>query len=178
MIQKVFPAAAMVASLFFAGSVGAHGPTPQKMDQAITIDAPTDKVWAVVGDFANIASWNPAVKSVEATGGTERGATRKLTLATGDITESLDSYSAERMVYSFRLLHENTAALPVSFYTAKITVTPKDGASEVKWIGRFYRGDTGNFPSGQQDDPAAIDAMSTYIGTALEGLKRKVESSQ
>lgn len=176
MFRRLTALAALVAPLLLTPAASAHGPTPQKMDQAITIDAPADAVWAVVGDFAGIDAWNPAVTSVEATGGNERGATRKLNLATGAITESLDSFSAERKVYSFRLSGENIAALPVSFYTAKITVVPKGEASEVRWIGRFYRGDTGNFPPPEQDDAAAIAAMESYIGTALAGLKQAVES--
>jgi mxaD protein len=178
MIRRLFAVAILAAPLVFPGAASAHGPTPQKIDEAITIAAPSDKVWSVVGDFSGIGAWNPAVKSVEATGGTERGSTRKLDLATGTITESLDSYSAERMAYSFRLSGENTAAFPVSFYTAKITVLAKGEASEVKWIGRFYRGDTGNFPSPEQDDAAATKAMTTYIHTALDGLKKKLESGQ
>ncbi|BDA85160.1 MxaD family protein [Aureimonas sp. SA4125] len=167
--------AALLTPLAFSGTASAHGPTPQKMDQSITIAAPAEKVWAVVGDFAGIAAWNPAIKSAEATGGTERGATRSLTLEKGAITESLDSYSAERRVYSFRLSRENVAAFPVSFYTAKITVTEAGDESTVRWIGRFYRGDTGNFPSPEQDDAAATTAMTDYIETALAGLKTKVE---
>lgn len=178
MIRRLFTLGGLAGLLLFPGTASAHGPTPQKIDEAITIAAPADKVWSVVGNFSGIGAWNPAVTSVEASGGTERGSTRKLGLAAGDITESLDSYSAERMVYSFRLSGENTAAFPVSFYTAKITVLAKGEVSEVTWIGRFYRGDTGNFPSSEQDDAAAAKAMTTYIRTALGGLKQKLESSQ
>ena len=54
----------------------AHGPTPQKIDQSITIQAPPDAVWKVVGDFGGIGRWHPDVAKAEASlgpGQTVRG---------------------------------------------------------------------------------------------------------
>ena len=48
------------------------------------------------------------------------------------------------MTYSYRRVDDDVKVFPVSFYSATITVTPTATGSEVDWIGRFYRGDTGN----------------------------------
>lgn len=52
-----------------SGSALAHGPTPQKVDQTITIRAAPDAVWKVVGPFGGIGTWHPDVATVETTGG-------------------------------------------------------------------------------------------------------------
>ena len=58
------------------------------------------------------------------------------------------------MSYDYRMLNPNVKALPVNSYSATLTVTPKDGGSEVEWYGRFYRGDTGNEPPDDLNDEA------------------------
>lgn len=45
-------------------------------------------------------------------------------------------------------------ALPVSSYSATLTVTSEGDGSRVEWMGRFYRGDTGNEPPEELSDAA------------------------
>jgi mxaD protein len=152
----------------------AHGPTPQKAEEKIAIAAPPAKVWAALKDFADV-SWNPAVTKVESTGGSEAGASRTITLETGNLVEGLDEYQDSAMSYGYRLSTENLEALPVSFYSATIAVTPAGEGSEVTWIARFYRGDTSNFPPENLNDEAAVKAMTGFLQEGLKGLKAKVE---
>jgi mxaD protein len=152
----------------------AHGPTPQKAEEKITIAAPPAKVWDALKAFGDV-SWNPAVTKIEASGGNETGASRTITLKTGNLVEGLDEYSDKDMSYGYRLSTENLAALPVSFYSATIAVTPAGDGSEVTWIGRFYRGDTSNFPPENLNDEAAVKAMTEFMQEGLKGLKAKVE---
>lgn len=153
----------------------AHGPTPQKAEEKITIAAPPAKVWAVLKDFADV-SWNPGITKAEATGGNDPGATRTITLKNGKpLVEGLDEYTADQMSYGYRLSTENLEALPVSFYSATIAVTASGEGSEVTWIGRFYRGDTSNFPPDELNDEAAVKAMTTFMQEGLAGLKAKAE---
>lgn len=152
----------------------AHGPTPQKAEEKIAIAAAPAKVWAALKEFADV-SWNPAITKVEASGGNETGATRTITLKTGNLVEGLDEYSDKDMSYGYRLSTENLEALPVSFYSATIAVTPAGDGSEVTWIGRFYRGDTSNFPPDNLNDEAAVKAMTEFMQEGLKGLKAKVE---
>jgi mxaD protein len=166
----------VAAFLAFCASTQAHGPTPQKAEESVTIAASPDAVWAIVGDFQGIGAWHPLVKGVKGTGGNEAGAERTITLEKGDVTETLDQYDAAGRSYGYRLAKENVEALPVSFYTATITVTDAGGGkSNVVWGGRFYRGDTGNFPPDELNDEAAVAAMSDFFRRGLDGLKAKVE---
>ncbi|XSG82988.1 MAG: SRPBCC family protein [Methyloligella sp. ZOD6] len=152
----------------------AHGPTPKKAEQTITIDAPADEVWAVAKDFGGMADWHPMVEKVEAADGK-----RTVTLKDGGtLIDSLDDTSEEEMSYSYRLDTPDIENFPVSFYSATLDVNEADGGSEVSWIGRFYRADTGNFPSESQNDEAAIAAMNEFLKTGLEGLKAKVEGGE
>lgn len=152
----------------------AHGPTPQKAEEKITIAAPPAKVWDVLKNFGDV-SWNPAVTKAEATGGNDNGASRTITLKTGNLVEGLDEYNDKEMSYGYRLSTENLEALPVSFYSATIAVTAAGEGSEVTWIGRFYRGDTSNFPPDNLNDEAAVNAMTGFLQEGLKGLKAKVE---
>lgn len=152
----------------------AHGPTPQKAEEKVTIAAPPAKVWAALKAFGDV-SWNPGISKAEATGGNETGATRTITLATGNLVEGLDEYNDAEMSYGYRLSTENLEAFPVSFYSATIAVTPAGDGSEVTWIGRFYRGDTSNFPPDNLNDEAAVKAMTEFMQQGLQGLKAKVE---
>ena len=155
----------------------AHGPTPQKVDEKIEIAAPPEKVWAIVKDFGKISDWNPAVTKSVGTGGNENGASRTITLKTGELTEGLDYYSEKEMNYLYRLSKEKVDVLPVSSYTGELTVKPgTDGGSLVTWMARLYRADTGNEPAPDKNDDAAIKAMKAFMTEGLQGLKAKAEA--
>lgn len=155
----------------------AHGPTPQKVTETIVIAAPPEAVWTAIKDFNALANWNPLVASSEGKGGNEVGGAREVVLKSGGkFTDSLDEYSGEEMFYSYRLAEPNIEAFPVSFYSATLSVRPGENGSEVAWEGRFYRADTGNFPSEMQNDQAAIDAMTKFYREGLQALKQKIET--
>lgn len=170
---------ALTASAVFGLGLSAaiaHGPTPQKAQESVIIAASPDSVWKLTGDFAAIGAWHPMVKEAKTSTGNTPGSERVLTLAKGEIVDSLDEYDAARHSYGYRLAKENIEALPVSFYTATFMVEDTgDGKSRVVWSARFYRGDTGNFPSEEQNDEAAIVAMSEFFRAGLDGLKAKAE---
>lgn len=154
----------------------AHGPTPQKAEEKISIAAPPDKVWEIIKDFGKFADWNPAITKNTSEGGNAPGATRVITLKNGgELTEGLDEYNEKDKMYAYRLSQENIEVFPVSFYSATITVKPAGEGSEVEWTGRFYRADTGNEPPEKFSDAAAVEAMQTFLKTGLEGLKAKAE---
>ncbi|AWN38689.1 SRPBCC family protein [Methylobacterium radiodurans] len=154
----------------------AHGPTPQKVERTVTIAAPPAAVWKVVGDFGGIGAWHPDVAKVEASGGNAAGATRAVTLKSGGtLSEGLDEWKAEAMTYSYRMSDPDLKALPVSSYSATLTVSPDGPGAKVIWDGRFYRGDTGNEPPEELSDAAGRTAMERYLADGLRGLKAKVE---
>lgn len=153
-------------------SAWAHGPTPQKVDEQITINADVTTVWNKIKAFDSFAEWQPAVESISMTDHETRVVILK---SGGQFTDSLDEVNEEEHYIGYRLLEENIEAFPVSFYTINIQVTAEADKSKVSWSGRFYRGDTGNFPTEKLNDDAAVKAMTDYATSGLEGLKTLVE---
>lgn len=156
----------------------AHGPTPQKVDESIEISATPDAVWTLAGDFGRLAEWHPGVANCTAGGASPKEATREIELKSGGIiSESVDDLNEVEHSVGYRLAKENIEALPVSFYSASLKVVPAgEGKSKVEWSGRFYRGDTGNFPPENLNDEAAVKAMTAFFRQGLEGLKAKLEA--
>lgn len=170
MIKKL--SLASLGLVLLSGSVFAHGPTPQRVDEHIIIDADVETVWQQVNAFDQLDKWHPAVESITMQDDTTRTVTLK---SGGEITESLDESDAERHYLGYRLLTENIDAIPVSFYTIGIEVEAAENGSKVSWSGRFYRADTGNFPPENLNDEAAVKAMTEYATSGLEGLKATLE---
>jgi mxaD protein len=167
----VLGVAAMVSSAL------AHGPTPQKAEETIKINAPPDTVWAVLRDFGGFASWNTAVKISQGEGGNAAGATRTITLKNeGQLVEGLDEVNEAERYIAYRLSKEDIDVFPVSFYSATIGVKPDGDGSVVTWSGRFYRADTSNFPPENHSDEAAVKAMTEFFKEGLAGLKAKLEA--
>lgn len=170
---------ALLAATVPATVVLAHGPTPQKVDQSVTIAAKPEAVWKVVGTFAAIDTWHPDVAKSEAVDGNAAGGRRKVTLKNGGtLDEGLDEMNDKTFTYSYRLSDADLKALPVSSYSATLTVTPDGDGSKVEWMGRFYRGDTGNEPPDNLSDEAGRVAMNRYFADGLKGLKAKVEGGR
>ncbi len=169
--------ALVAAWLFLAGVAVAHGPTPQKAEETITINAPPDAVWAMLKDFGAAAAWNPAIKASIGEGGNAAGATRTITLKNdGKLIEGLDEVNEAEKILAYRLSKEDIAVFPVSFYSATLTVKPEGSGSAVTWQGRFYRADTSNFPPDEHNDAAAVEAMTAFFKEGLAGLKAKLEA--
>ena len=171
----------LIATLFIVSGLpaAAHGPTPKKVKETIAVAAPPEAIWAVLGDFASLAAWHPMVAESEGVGGNANGAQRTVILSGGgQLVDGLDEYDAAERFYSYRLSKENPEVFPVSFYSSTIAVRPAgEGRSEVVWTGRFYRGDTGNYPPETLNDEAAIAAMTQFLRVGLEGLKQLVEGA-
>lgn len=173
MVLASLAAAALAGS---AGAAMAHGPTRQKITETIEIDAPPEKVWAVVGNFQDM-SWHPAVAKTEGEGGNAVGAKRALTLKDGGvIAEELAKYEPEKMSFMYRIAEVDVKVLPVTNYSSWLTVKAAEGGkSVVEWRGAFYRGYPNNDPPPELSDEAAVAAVTGVYKAGLEGLKKKVE---
>lgn len=171
--------AAVVASVL-PSALWAHGPTRQKTTEKIEINAPPEKVWAVIGDFHDM-SWLPGVAKTTGEGGNQPDvAKRQLVLDSGaTIDESLYKYDAAEKTYSYRIDNVDVKVLPVNNYSATIAVLPADGGkSVVEWRGAFYRGYPNNDPPPELSDEAALKAVNTLYQTGLANLKKKVEAAK
>lgn len=166
----------LIGFILFSLQAIAHGPTPQKAKQSETVNAPIDKVWQILKDFDQISNWHPDVTSSSGDGKNDADGTRTITLKSGgQLEESIDYYSDKDHEYNYRLKKENVDAFPVSFYTASLQLISDGNQTTIKWKSRFYRGDTGNFPSEKLNDEAAIKAMNDFIKNGLASLKAKFE---
>jgi hypothetical protein len=172
----------MVRALFVLLGIGAmipsaalaHGPTRQKTVETIEINAPADKVWAVVGNFQDM-SWHPVITKTEGTG-SEAGATRTLTTKDGgQIHEKLTKYDAAGKTFSYEITEVDPKVLPVSNYSATLSVKDAGGKSAVEWKGAYYRSWVNNDPPPDQSDEAAVNAITGVYKSGLESLKKKIE---
>ena len=169
-------AIAFVATLSQAAD--AHGPTRQKVEESIVINAPPAKVWAMVGDFNGLNKWVPPVEASTATTGNTVGSVRTLSITGGEkLNEVLESYDAAGMKLGYRMLEPNTKVLPVNNYSSTIMVTPEGAsASKVSWKGAFYRGFMNNNPPAEMNDEAAVKAVTGLYKASLEKLKKVAEA--
>jgi len=163
-----------LASLCLAGVAQAHGPSRQKVIETIAIDAPADAVWQRLQHF-NDMSWHPAVERVSATDGDTVGSIRTITLkGGGTIIESLEKYDAAARQYAYRM--KDPGPVPVNNYTSTIHVTATgDRTSQVEWRGAFYRAFLNNDPPADQNDEAAVKAVTGIYKSGLDALKHAVE---
>jgi carbon monoxide dehydrogenase subunit G len=151
----------------------AHGPTRQKVTVTAELAAEPAQVWAAIGNFQDM-SWHPAVHSSTGANGNAIDATRRLVLG-GDggptIDEELYKYDADKMSYSYRITEVDVAVLPVTNYSAHLTVKPRDGGgSVVEWRGAFYRGYPNNDPPAELNDEAAIAAVTGVYQAGMDAL--------
>jgi hypothetical protein len=153
----------------------AHGPTRQKVIETISIDAPAAAVWARIKNFNALKDWHPAVAESTADKGNEEGSVRIVKLkGGGELEESLESWDDAQMKYSYRA--KDHGALPVSNYTSTLRVTGDGAKSTVEWRGAFYRGYPNNDPPPEQNDEAAVRAVTGVYQSGLAQLKKLAES--
>ena len=171
MKRRLFLAAVTLAVL--PGLAFAHGPTRQKVTVTAEVAADPAEVWAAIGNFQDM-SWHPAVHSSTGDGGNDIDATRLLVLGEEGgptVAEILYKYNAEKMTYSYRITDVKVEVLPVTNYSAHITVkTREGGGSLIEWRGAFYRGYPNNDPPENLNDAAAIAAVTGVYQAGLDAL--------
>lgn len=164
--------AAVAASLPI--TTQAHGPTRQKVVESVTINAPAATVWARLRDFSALKDWHPAVADSPASQGNSVGSVRSVKLkGGGELVEALEGHDDAQMKYSYRL--KDGSPLPVTNYTSTIRVTEAGGKAQVEWRGAFYRGHPNNDPPPNQNDEAAVKAVTGVYQSGLANLKQLIE---
>ncbi len=160
-----------ISSLAFA-----HGPSRQKVAESVTIKAAPDAVWAKVKDFTKLQDWHPAIESSTATDGNKEGSVRTLKIkGGGQVIETLESINDADKKFSYRA--KDGGALPVSNYTSTLSVKPGEaaGTTTVEWRGAFYRAYPNNNPPPEQNDEAAVKAITGVYQGGLANLKKLLE---
>lgn len=174
MLRAIAPALAALVAV--SSTAFAHGPTRQKVAEKVEINAPADKVWAVIGNFQDM-SWHPSIEKTEGSGGNDANATRVLTLKSGgELHETLLSNDPAKMIYKYELPKVDVKVLPVNNYSSNLSVKAEGDKSIVEWKGAFYRGFMNNDPPPELSDDAAKKAVTDVYRTGLDALKKKLEA--
>src|SRR5262245_14005319 len=95
------------------------------------------------------------------------------------LTKASINMDAGEMSYSYRIDNVDVKVLPVSNYSATITVLPAEGGkSKVEWRAAFHRGYPDNDPPPELNDEAARAAVGKIYRAGLESLKKKFEAAK
>ena len=106
--------------------------------------------------------------------GNSEGSVRSLKLKGGGaLVETLESHNEAQKKYSYRA--KDGGALPVTNYTSTITVSAAGSGAVVEWRGAFYRGHPNNDPPPDQNDDAAVAAVTGVYRSGLANLKKLAE---
>jgi hypothetical protein len=169
--------AALVALFLIPALASAHGPSRQKVEQQIEINAPVAKVWGIISDFCSIKSWDPAVTACEDDKGNTPGSVRTITLENGQkLTEQLVKYNAEAFSYQYMMLKPNPEAFPINTHGSFVSLKAGDnGKTIMEWKGAFYRSFPGPTPPPGQTDEDATKALSAFYMKGLEKVKKLAE---
>jgi carbon monoxide dehydrogenase subunit G len=155
----------------------AHAASVLKVVQDGVIDAPPEKVWTILSDFAR-AEWLPGVSRVEAEGGNVPDkATRRLFMVDGgEVKERLTRLDAEKTMIGVHREGDDVARLPAVNFTSIATLRPAGGGkTSVEWKARFYRGFPNPNPPPELNDDVAIAAVTALLRKNLAALKARAE---
>ena len=155
----------------------ACGPNRNREVTTIEINAPADRVWSIVGNYADFG-WTGRIAKTQANGGTKpETAKRTITFSSGAIfTDTLTAYEPDQLSLTFRTDDEDISEMPVEGYISKLTVRDDNGKSIVEWRGAFSRSYLKSDPPPEQSDDAAIAAVRAFQEASLASLKRKIEN--
>jgi hypothetical protein len=155
----------------------AHGPSRKKEIATIEVNAPVEKVWAVLNNYSDM-SWHPDIEKTEMTGEMKPDvAKRKLTFKNGAIFEDgLLDYEPEKKMIAFMTSKVDLKTLPVDGFKSQFNVKEENGKTTITWLAAFYRGYPNNDPPPELNDEAAIKAVTAFQKRGLDALKAKLEA--
>jgi Polyketide cyclase / dehydrase and lipid transport/Domain of unknown function (DUF4331) len=131
----------------------------QQVSDSISLDAPPNKVWELVGQFGG--DWHPLIAQIKVIG-SGIGELRIIETIDGkDIIERLDAIDSSARSYRYT----NIAGIPASNYTGTFQVKPNGAGSTVEWRAQYL----GN----GQGDLIVRTIVSTLFKTGLESLKAR-----
>lgn len=154
-------------AVLLAASPALAAMPPLHVTQTVVIEAPAAKIWAIMGNFADL-TWVPAVKHSSATQGNVVGSVRTLDLGGPKLTERLAAYDAAHWDYGYTILPTaaNEAVLPVSDYSSTITLSAAGaGKTRVTWSGNFA-------PAPGKTAAAAVGAITGVYQAGLGNLAK------
>ena len=177
-MKQLLLALGFAAFLSVPAAPSQAAPHELKVNQSVEIAAPPAKVWAIIKNFEDL-TWHSAVKASSATDGSHVGSVRTLDLGGPKLVERLTRYNDAKMSYSYVITDDpnNVKVVPVTAYQSTIAVTKTAHGAKVVWSGHFHRADPSAKPAADQDDAAAIKAVTGVYRGGLDALKTKAESA-
>ena len=138
-----------------------------RVTRSSVIDAPIERVWAVLRDFNSHAAWHPAVAESEIEGGDRSdqvGCVRRFSLRDGHlIREQLLALSDQDHVSTYCILD---ATLPMRRYVATVKLARVTDGERTFW----HWQSTFDVPRGREREFADLVGRGVYEG-GFEGLR-------
>jgi hypothetical protein len=131
----------------------------QTVQDSVDLAAPSDQVWALVGQFGGM--WHPLIATIKLTG---QGVGQLRTIETIDgkqIIERLESADNSQRLYRYT----NVSGLGVVDYTGTFDVKPKAGGSSVEWRVQFLADNQPTF--------VVKAIVATLMKTGFEALQKR-----
>ena len=134
-------------AIMFSASVFSHGPTPQKVQESVTIAASPQKTWEALKNYSEL---------------------KKIM--------KVRSFKDKLMKAKYELIEKDVPFSDYNAQI-RVKKGANDNESIVQWTARFYRTYKLNPPIPEgQDDATAVAAVKKIVGPGLEGFKKYVES--
>lgn len=136
-----------LVAIMFSASVFSHGPTPQKVQESVTIAASPQKTWEALKNYSEL---------------------KKIM--------KVRSFKDKLMKAKYELIEKDVPFSDYNAQI-RVKKGTNDNESIVQWTARFYRTYKLNPPIPEgQDDATAVAAVKKIVGPGLEGFKKYVES--
>lgn len=157
----------LALTLFGTAALPVLAGQPLRVRETTDLPAPPAEVWRVAGDFGGLATWHPAVASVEISKGKDNapGAVRVITTKDGaKLVETLKTWDGRRHQLTYAI---DESPLPVSHYVSTFSVAARGKGSRVVWSSHFER-------AGDGTDEAARQVVSGIYKAGFEGLRARL----
>lgn len=136
-----------LVAIMFSALVFSHGPTPQKVQESVTIAASPQKTWEALKNYSEL---------------------KKIM--------KVRSFKDKLMKAKYELIEKDVPFSDYNAQI-RVKKGANDNESIVQWTARFYRTYKLNPPIPEgQDDATAVAAVKKIVGPGLEGFKKYVES--
>lgn len=156
-----------VPVLLFASCASAMAAPALKVEESATLASPPAAIWKVIGDYAGLHEWHPAIASTKINKGKNNvhGAVRSLTTKDGArIVEELLAYDGKGHSMRYRFLE---SPMPITDYVSTLAVKPDGKGSRIVWTGEFNR-------TGEIDDAKAKEIFVGIYRAGFEGVRAKL----
>ncbi|MBT4759405.1 MAG: SRPBCC family protein [Nitrosomonadales bacterium] len=136
-----------IMAIMLSASVFSHGPTPQKVQESVTIAASPEKTWDALKNYSEF---------------------KKIM--------KVRSFKDKKMKIKYELIKKDIPFSDYNAQI-RVKKGANDNECIVQWTARFYRTYKLNPPIPEgQDDATAVAAVKEIVGPGLAEFKRFVES--